>query len=104
LSQGIRVYSIGQEKVGSSSPDQVTSAKKSLKRLVGTTGGKDHPLNKGITIDQTVQDISSDLAALYAVRLGSERALSTEHVYKLEVRCRKTDCAVAAPREYSLSR
>jgi hypothetical protein len=98
LSGGIRVYSIGQENVGRSSPDQVTSAKKSLKRMVGTTGGKEYPLNKGITIDRIVRDISSDLDGLYAVRVSPEKALSIGHAYKLEVRCRKP--AVTAPREY----
>jgi hypothetical protein len=103
IAGGIRVYSIGEENAGNSSPDQVAKASKSLKRLVGATGGKGYPVNERMTTDQIVQDISSDLAGLYAVTLSSGRALSIGHVYKLEVRCRKPDCAVTAPREYSLS-
>jgi hypothetical protein len=103
IARGVRVYSIGEEYAGSNRTSQVAKASKSLKRLVEATGGKDYPLNKRMTTEQIVQDISSDLASLYAVTLSPERALAVGYVYKLEVRCRKSDCAVTAPRGYSLS-
>ena len=103
LTRAIRVYSIGEESEGSNTPDQISSARKSLRRMVGATGGKEYSVNKRMPVDQIVQDISSDLGGLYTVSLGSEKDLSIGHVYKLEVRCRQADCAVTAPREYLFS-
>ena len=100
ISERIRVYSVGQEGVGGYRPELAPRASKSLKQLVESTGGKEYLLTKKMTLDQIVQDISSDLANLYAVTLSSERTMPRGHVYKLEVKCRKQDSAVTAPREY----
>jgi VWFA-related protein len=96
LSGAIRIYSIGEEDGGSYGKDQAAKANKSLKQLVESTGGKSYPLSKNLSIDEIVHDISSDLSSLYGVSLSAPPG----HMYKLEVRCKKTNCAVAAPREY----
>lgn len=99
IAERIRVYSIAEEVAGYR-PDQVAKANKSLKQLVESTGGKGYLLTNKMTLDQIVQDISNDLASLYAVTLSSERTMPRGHVCKLEVRCVNKDCTVTAPREY----
>lgn len=102
ISERMRVYSVGQEGVSGYRPELAARASKSLKQLVDLTGGKDYLLTKKMTLDQIVQDISHDLASLYVVTLSSETTVPRDHVYKLDVRCGKKNCAVAAPREYFL--
>jgi VWFA-related protein len=99
----IRVYSIGQESSVPYRRDQAAKASKYLKQIAESTGGKDYRSNTGMSVDQILQEISDDLANLYALTLSSERTVPG-HVYKLEVRCRKSDCAVTAPREYFVPR
>lgn len=103
IKAGVRVYSITEENAHTYSPEKATKASKSLKQLVESTGGKEYLLNKRMTIDQIVQDISNDLNGLYAVTLSPERTVSLGHAYKLEIRCRRTDCTVNSPREYFVS-
>lgn len=103
IEAGIRVYSIAEENAHNYRPDEAAKASKSLKQLVESTGGKEYLVNKRMTIDQIVQNISNDLSSLYAVTISPERTVSIGHVYKLEVRCRKMDCAVDSPREYFVS-
>ena len=98
VTERIRVYSIGQNDVAH--PREAARAGKTLKQFAEATKGRNYLPSKEVTPEQIVEDISSDLAGLYAVALTSERTMTGDRIYKLEVRCEKRDCIATAPREY----
>jgi len=100
VAEHIRVYSIGQQDVTNRSPAQAAKTTKTLKQFAEATGGRNYLPAKEVTLEQIVGDISNDLANLYAVTLISEGTIRGNRVYKMEVRCGKTDFAVTAPLEY----
>lgn len=100
VAERIRVYSIGQKDVANPHAAQTAKASKTLKQFAEATGGKSYLPAKEVTLEQIVDDISSDLASLYAVTLTSQATMPGDRLYKLEIRCGKKDFAVTAPREY----
>jgi Mg-chelatase subunit ChlD len=83
ISAGIRVYAIGEKDTGGSSPSATAKGIETLKRLSDLSGGKHYFPGKKMDSEQTLADISGDLASLYAVTLTPDNRLRSDRSYNL---------------------
>jgi len=102
VSARVRVYAIGEKDTGGPRPSGGTRGFETLRRLSEISGGKHYSPGKKIDPEQIVDDISADLAGLYAVTLTSDQTLPAGRFYKLEVKSSKKNVAITAPRQYSV--
>jgi Ca-activated chloride channel homolog len=89
---GVRVYSIGH----ADGPRAIHA----LKQFAENTGGGAYFLTQKKGIENSLAEISRELAGVFSLKLPATMPLPGDHVYKIELKCSKKDVSVVAPRKY----
>ena len=99
LMAGARVYAIGQR----NAEDPNSSAGKgihALKQFAEKTGGKAYMARGTSDVQQSINDISTQLSSTFSASVRIVEPVAGGFVYTIDVKCRKKNVLLSAPKEF----